>query len=979
MYCRPDLTAADHRPLEQLENSGRWPQAGIAAEDRRRALRDALAVAAATSVAAAVSVIGLWIAAAATVRADYRQYLTTMAIAAAQQVDAGLHQSLTDPDQLNGAEYLRAVEPLRRMRSALPDVRYIYTMVPDADQVRFVLDAALPGDNDTDGVEDQAGLLELYEDEDPFLVATLRTGQPTATPEPLTDKWGTFMTGWAPLLDEQGVQYGVLGIDVDAGIYLARLQRARTWAMVGLIPALLLVGSLGIGFYHIRLRGLTAHRDAEQAFRILSTEQQRLSNVVEGTSVGTWESRVDPAGRSGDRITVDARWAAMLGFRESELDPMEPGRFIAMFVHPDDQAATLAAIDAALADPGRLFEVDARMRHARGHWVWTDVRGRVIERDAQGQPLLMVGTQMDVTARKTAELALVESEANFRSLFELSPVGICLCELATGRFLQVNDSLVRSTGYTRDELLQLRHWDITPERWHQVERDRLGELQNFSRPGIYEKEYQRKDGTCYPVQVSGTRMKDATGRDVIWAIVEDISTRKEMESQLADAARRDRLTGLANRTQFIERLQQAVERVRDGSQERFAVLFLDFDRFKLVNDAMGHEAGDGLLREIAARLRETLTADATTPDPEGRLVARFGGDEFLVLLNDLPDDQAAEREADDLVASLARTYSVNGRDVYSTASIGIVTSSQCVESAEAVIRNADVAMYEAKRSGRACAVMFDDAMRARLTRYVTVDSNLRRALGTDELSLVYQPIIELDSNTATSVEALSRWLCPQLGQVSPSEFIPVAEESGLIASLGQWVLREACQTLARWRQLDPERAPQTICVNISRAELALGDRLLARVQDALDGAGLPPECLRLEVTERDVMRDPTSTLRLMHALRALGVHLAMDDFGTGTSSLGCLRDFPFDVVKIDRSFISDVTGNPDVLAMIHAAISLVENLGKTSVAEGVETSQQVAILQSLGCHYAQGYYFSRPLTAAQMLEFMSRPEPARPA
>ncbi len=523
--------------------------------------------------------------------------------------------------------------------------------------------------------------------------------------------------------------------------------------------------------------------------------------------------------------------------------------------------------------------------------------------------------------------------------------------------------------------MQLTFWDITPTSWHEFERSQLSVLQHSTHFGTYEKEYLRKDGSSYPVLLSGTRMKDATGRDVTWAIVQDISERKAMESELADAARRDRLTGLANRARFLEGLQAAVDRVRNGRQSCFAVLFLDFDRFKLVNDTLGHEAGDSLLREIAARLRNSMReSDADVAAPGTNLIARFGGDEFLVLVNDLENCSAAESIANRLLAALARTYNIGGRDVHTTASIGIVTSDQCLESADAVVRNADVAMYEAKRSGHGCAVRFDATMRARLTRYVTIDSGLRKALDTPEFSLVYQPIIELATGCMTSVEALARWQNPLLGQVSPSEFIPVAEESGLIVTLGQRVLQEACAALADWRMRDLAHAPQSISVNISRAELALGERLLVRVREALLQTGLPAQCLRLEVTERDVMRDPPATLKLMHSLRSMGVKLAMDDFGTGTSSLACLRDYPFDVIKIDRSFVWDVGSSSDVLAVIHAAVTLIENLGKTSVAEGVETSEHVAVLQSMGCHYAQGYHFSHPLTSREMLDYMRRPD-----
>jgi len=938
--------------------------------DRPRALRETLMVALAMVIAAGAGVLGLWLAASSTLREDFKHYITSIASVAAQQVDPELHRMLRDPSQRNGEVYQRVVAPLRRLQASLPDVHYVYTMVREGGQFHFVLDAATPGDSDGDGVDDQAGLWEIYTETDSAMPLVFGLdggpGRPAATEHPFADKWGSFMTGWAPLLDANGVQYGALGVDIDTRVYLARMQSARRWALVGLTPAAILIAALCLGYYRIRRRSLAVARNASLAARVLAQQQQRLRNVIEATGVGTWETLVGEPGK--EAVLVDEHWAAMVGLPARKLDPIPAQEFDRRFVHPDDLSVIQAAVERSQTEDDGLFDMDIRIRHTAGHWIWTQVRGRVTERTPDGRPRRLVGTQVDVSARKRIEHALLQSEGNFRSLFELSPVGICLADLQSGQFLQVNDALVESTGYTREELLRLTFWDITPEKWHPFERQQVARLEHSKNFGTYEKEFQRKDGSCYPVLISGTRIKGVGGRDMAWAIVQDISERKAMESELANAARRDRLTGLANRTLFMERLQLAVERVRRGEQQRFAVLFLDFDRFKLVNDALGHETGDGLLCEIAKRLSGSLRqAELGLDTPDGALVARFGGDEFLVLVNQLENPAAAQLIADRLLASLSRTYSVGGRDVYSTASIGIVTSELCLESAEAVVRNADVAMYEAKRSGRACAVMFDEAMRAQLTRFVTIDSCLRKALGTPELSLVFQPVVALESLRVESVEALLRWRHPQLGEVSPAEFIPIAEESGLIASLGQWVLQEACEALAAWRARDPQGAPRIISVNISRAELAQGERLLERVRNTLLCTGLPAGCLRLEVTERDVMRDPPTTRKLMLALRELGVELAMDDFGTGTSSLGCLRDYPFDVIKIDRSFVSDLTTSPEVLAMIHAAITLVHNLGRTSVAEGVENSQQVAILQSLGCQHAQGYYFSRPMTRQEML------------
>jgi diguanylate cyclase (GGDEF)-like protein len=492
------------------------------------------------------------------------------------------------------------------------------------------------------------------------------------------------------------------------------------------------------------------------------------------------------------------------------------------------------------------------------------------------------------------------------------------------------------------------------------------------RYGPYEKEYLRKDGSRYQVLLSGVRMTDAGGREVIWSIVQDISERKAMEYELAAAARLDKLTGLANRTLFMERLHRAVGRVRAGQQARLAVLFIDLDRFKLTNDTLGHEAGDELLRLIAIRLRQTLRTADVDGGETGNLIARFGGDEFLVLLNESTSAANATRVAERLLNALASPYAVHGREIQSTASIGIVSGEQCTEGAEAIVRDADVAMYEAKRSGRSCSVVFNEEMHTRLARHVTIENGLRRAFGTGQIYLVYQPIVEVATGAMVSVEALVRWQHPTLGPVSPNEFIPVAEESGLIVTLGQWVLDTACGAYVQWRAQDPHNAPRTISVNLSRAELALGPNLLAHICETLRRHDMQPECLQLEVTEREVMRDPGTSLKLMKDLRQLGVRLAMDDFGTGTSSLACLRDYPFDTIKIDRSFLGDLAGQSDLMAVIHATITLVENLGKLSVAEGVETDVQLAILQSMDCRYAQGFYFSKPLPADRVLKY-SRP------
>ena len=643
---------------------------------------------------------------------------------------------------------------------------------------------------------------------------------------------------------------------------------------------------------------------------------------------------------------------------------------------PDVGAKLWQAIQDA-SESGTGYDIEIPAQTARGRPIWIRTIG-VVEFDA-GKPVRVVGATQDITERKRADKALIESESKFRSLFELSPVGIALNDRESGQFLHVNNALAHSTGYSREELLAMRHRDVIPVVYADAAVAQLAMLDQTAQFGPYETEFMRKDGSRFAVLICGIGTKDAD-RTLIWSFVQDISQRKAMESQLADAARRDKLTGLANRALFMDRLEKAVTRVQRGEQTLFATMFLDFDRFKLINDTLGHDAGDELLRQISQRLRRELRAsDALTLDESSNVVSRFGGDEFLLLINDLKAPADAARIAERLLNALAPAYDIQGNEVFSSASIGIVTSEQCRTNADDVVRNADVAMYEAKRAGRGCSVVFNEAMQTRLSRHVTVESNLRRAIANGELYLVYQPIVDLSTRQMVSAEALLRWKHPTLGEISPSEFIPIAEESGLIVALGQWVQKQACRAMVNWRAQDPVGAPATVSVNVSRAELALGRRLLDQVRGTIEQLGLPAECLQLEVTEREIMRDPEAAHALMLELQSLGVKLAMDDFGTGTSSLGFLRNYPFNTIKIDRSFVQDVTGSADVLAVIHATISLVENLGMASLAEGVENAAQVAVLQSLGCRYAQGYFFARPVAAELLLDAMKSGDSARTA
>lgn len=745
----------------------------------------------------------------------------------------------------------------------------------------------------------------------------------------------------------------------------------QTWQMHYLPDK---VGDDVVGFYVLahdistlksaQLKLAASEHILEDAADRLRTVNDRFSIAAEAAGIGVWEWDL-----AGKELWDDQMYRL---FERDRTGLEEPYSLFTASLHPDDRARVEEEANRASVH-GEKFDSEFRIMLPSGAIRHIKAAAQV-QRDSAGKAVRMVGVNFDISQRKVAEQALIESEFKFRALFELSPVGIALNDSLTGTFLSVNAALTASTGYSEHEMLGMTYWDLTPPRFNDQEVAVTESLRLNGRYGPYEKSYLRKDGSEYPVLLSGIRTSDATGRDVIWSIVQDISVRKEMETKLTDAACRDKLTGLANRAVFMDRLEKSVVRVQAGQQAHFAVLFLDFDRFKQINDTLGHDAGDELMRQISKRLRSVLRAsDALLADDTGNVVSRFGGDEFLLLINDLTSPQGAEAIGERLLNALSPVYDIHGTAVRSTASIGIVTSTQCQTTAEDIVRNADVAMYEAKRAGRACFVVFNDAMHVRLTRHMTIESGLRHALEAGELYLEYQPIVDLATGAMVSAEALVRWVHPLLGRIAPSEFIPIAEESELIIAVGQWVQKEACRAMAKWRHEDANRAPATISVNISRAELAIGERLLHQVRDTLGYTGLPGHCLQLEVTEREIMRNPEASRTLMRQLQTLGVKIAMDDFGSGTSSLGVLRDYPFDAIKIDRSFVQDLCTSDDVMALMHATINLIENLGMGSIAEGVEDSSQAGILQSMGCRFAQGHLFSHPVGADELLGALRSP------
>ncbi len=482
-----------------------------------------------------------------------------------------------------------------------------------------------------------------------------------------------------------------------------------------------------------------------------------------------------------------------------------------------------------------------------------------------------------------------------------------------------------------------------------------------------------RDGSTLWLDCDIQPVHDAQGLLTGWVSVNhDITVRRGLQDELHASALTDALTRLPNRAAVMERLQRAIEHARRHPGYGFAVLFMDFDRFKQVNDTLGHTMGDELLRQIAARLQTTLRpGDAVARvDSSLQLAARLGGDEFVVVLEGVHDAHSVGAVADRLLADLSQPYSMGTQQVQSSASIGIVlwghagALADLRADADTVLRDADTAMYEAKRGGRNRYVIFDRSMQERVAHTLTVEQDLRRALQGDELFVVYQPVVDLGTRRMAAVEALVRWRHPRRGLVPPVEFIGIAEECGLIDAVGDFVLRTACAQFAQWQRTLGNAAPQVLAVNLSRAQLHVAG-LVPEVKWVLEQNGMRPQQLQLEVTESLAAQDERVQLTLRE-LKALGVSLALDDFGTGYSSLACLHQLPVDRVKIDRSFVQHAQTVEYHRVLIEATIRVARTLNMATVAEGIETEEQARLMHQLHCDYGQGYLFAKPLDATAL-------------
>ena len=591
---------------------------------------------------------------------------------------------------------------------------------------------------------------------------------------------------------------------------------------------------------------------------------------------------------------------------------------------------------------------------------WVEVTAKAIDVEDGPDSTLLVIRDITSTVRALKENEI--RERRLRDLLSTMSDGLVQTDINEA-IVFVNEPFCEMSGYSENELIG----KIATELFFEEEDSRMVSKTNRLRKkgisGQYETSLKTKDGSRIHVIIGGTPTFDLEGNfNGTIGVFTDITGRKMAEEQLLHDALHDSLTGLANRSLFMEHLKLTIKSRKRVSKGLFAVLFFDFDRFKVVNDSLGHPAGDELLKQIAARFEANLRP--------GDLVARLGGDEFTILLNDLPSEQAAFLLAERLQEDLKRPFDIQGREIFTSASIGISFGTPN-STADELIRDADIAMYRAKSKGKARFQLFDKEMHESAIKRLQLETELRQALKRKEFCLFYQPIVDINSRVLSGFEALVRWKHPQKGFISPDEFIPVLEENNLILALGKWVFQEGCRQLVEWRrQIDGSDHLQ-MSINLSVKEFAQLN-LIEQISETLAQTGADPRSIKIEITESHVMENTESAVSMMERLRGLGLELSLDDFGTGYSSLSYLHQLPVRFLKIDRSFIGRITENAEKREIVHTVVRLAQNLNMQVVAEGVETEEQLEELRRQGCEFGQGFLFSKPMDAVAASRFIEQ-------
>ncbi|MFZ5637672.1 MAG: putative bifunctional diguanylate cyclase/phosphodiesterase [Pseudomonadota bacterium] len=720
-------------------------------------------------------------------------------------------------------------------------------------------------------------------------------------------------------------------------------------AELQLIGSLALAGALAVLLAIVWTRRVRADK---QHMNQLRDRDDRLKLALWASSEQYWD--YDIKTRHLRRMWVDSRSTSpelrVLTMTESDHR-----------IHPEDLPQVDAKLRAHLRGEAELFISEHRILDNRGEWLWVRARGRAVETGPDGKVRRIAGTARDITQVRQAERERRIAIAVLRSMNEA--VGVLDADF---RFISINPAFTRSTGYSEREVIGQSASLLDSTQHDAAFYNRV--RQRLATDGHWAGEMwqKRKNGQEFLCSIESTATEGIHGeRRLYIVVITDITQQKRAEQELRYLANFDTLTNLPNRAMLSERLSRAIVRAR-RQNHRIAVLFLDLDRFKDINDSLGHTAGDRILRAAAMRLQETVG--------EHQTVARLGGDEFTVVLENLEHPVDADKVAREIIMAFEAPLVLDDRqEVVISPSIGISLYPDHGQVPTELLKQADTAMYQAKAAGRRTFVRYDDSMEIANRRRAQLSSALHKVLDRGELRLVFQPRLSLTTRRITGVEALLRWTSEEYGEIPPNQFIPLAEESGLILEIGEWVLRDACRTLHRWHQAD--LTDLSVAVNVSVLQLLRGD-FSESVRRVLTETGLPPRALELELTESVLMANAEQAAAKLQALREMGVSLAIDDFGTGYSSLAYLKRLPITTLKIDKTFVTDLNRDPDDTAITTTVITMAHSLGLTVVAEGVETETQLRFLDHFRCDEIQGYWLSRPVAPDDCLRFIREWTPA---
>ncbi|WP_028238896.1 putative bifunctional diguanylate cyclase/phosphodiesterase [Stutzerimonas azotifigens] len=682
-----------------------------------------------------------------------------------------------------------------------------------------------------------------------------------------------------------------------------------------------------------------AERTAE-----LAQSEARLNLALEASDLGLWDWDLEK------REVHRSRLGMVFGFdhRDALSGSARPE------VHIDDLEPVRRALVAHLKGHTDTYAVQYRARGADGRWRWIEDRGQAIERGPDGRVRRMIGTRRDITALRQQD----EQQKLAATVFEAAGEGIVILD-AGYRVLAVNEACCALSGYAREELLGQPATRLFGSDLSQQQYDAMREALEGDGSWQSEQAETRKNGERYPQWLQLRAVNDAQGRIAhIVGFIADLTVRRQVEERLRYLSQYDELTGLANRALLRERLYQACQRARRSARS-VAVLYIDLDRFKNLNESLGHEVGDGLLREIAARMVREL--------PDADTLARLSGDEFVVVFDGYGSLSNLARLGSRLLQVIRKPVLVGGNELVVGASIGATLMPDNASDEAALLRQASMAMQHAKYLGGNTLQFYTERLQVGGLASLKLENELRKALEEDQLEVFYQPRMGLADGRLEAAEALVRWRHPQRGLVAPGEFIPLAEDTGLVIPLGERVLRKACSQARRW--LQEGIGEIRVSVNLSVRQLRQGN-LVSLVRQVLEETGLPPRLLELELTESQLLDDVDNAISTCRQLRELGVSLAIDDFGTGYSSLSYLKRFPMDYVKIDRSFIAELGQAGEDGAIVRAIIALAHGLGLKVVAEGVETAAQRAFLEAEGCDEIQGYLLSPPVEAERFVALL---------